>query len=193
MKIIALFILTAIPCLAMANEPSVFGIELGKPVSLPECTSKTVGTTKMYDLIPDTTCYQEAHKIDTYGTPARRIIFGRKDAPAIVRNWQMIALEAHGDVIGLEFFTEGLETQDVTMSPLTQKYGKPTDTIKRTVQTVLGASFDAVSATWKLSTLTVTYDDAAERIDRGHIFIDLPEAVQMRQDWLKQEDTGRAL
>jgi hypothetical protein len=193
MKTIVLFILAAIPCLAMAHESSLFGFEFGKPLVLSECTSKTVADTKMYDIRPDVTCYESPLKLNGYGIPVRRIIFSQKDAPLIVKNWQMIALESHGDLIGIQFFTIGVEAQDLTLTRLTEKYGKPTAVTKRSVQNSFGATFEIIRATWKLPTINVTFDGAPERLDSGSVVIDLAEAAQMRLDWLKQEDTGRAL
>jgi len=166
----------------------------GKPLTLPECAYKIVATIKLYNDLPDTTCTQEAHKINTYGQPVRRIIFSQKEAPAIVKSWQMIALEADGNLIGLEFFTVGVAAQDVTLQTLTQKYGKPSTKYSKTVGNALGATAEAISATWTTRELSVSFDGITDRLDRGRVVIDLPQATALRQSWNMQETAGnRAL
>ena len=179
---------------AFAADLTVFGFELGKPLNLPECRYKMSGTMKLYDILSDTTCTEEAILINTYGQPVRRIIFSQKEAPTIVKSWQMIALEADGNLIGVEFFTVGASAQDVTLQTLTQKYGKPSGKSSKTVGNNFGASMEAITASWKTQELNVYFEGITDRLDRGHVLIDLPQASALRESWFKQGTAGnRAL
>jgi hypothetical protein len=192
MKAYLACLLAILPTAAFAADHTVFGFELGKPLALQECEFKTVANTKMYDPTPRTTCFQAAHTMNGYGIPVRRIIFSQQDAPKIVKNWNLIALEAHGVLIGLRFATYGAASQELTLEQLTQKYGKPSAVSQHAVQNELGAAFNAVLAKWDLRDLSVTFEGITHSVDFGEVRIDLPEAVQMRAEWAKQE-TGRPL
>ncbi len=192
MKTYLACLLTMLPTMVFAADHTVFGFELGKPLTLPECEFKTVANTKMYDVTPRNTCFEAAHTMNGYGVPVRRIVFSQQDVPKIVKNWNLIALEAHGVLIGIRFATYGAASQELTLDQLTQKYGKPSAVSQHAVQTALGAAFNAVLAKWDFPDLSVTFDGITHSIDFGEVRIDLPEAVQMREEWAKQ-DSGRAL
>lgn len=174
-----------------AADLTVFGFVLGKPLSLPECQFKMVGTAKLYEPIPPQTCAQDPIKIDTYGQPVRRIIFAQAEAPDIVKNWQMIALEAGGNLVGLEFFTAGAVSQDLVFQTLARQYGKPTRKTTSAVGNNYGASAQAISAAWASRQLNVTFDGIQDRLDRGRVVINTPEAAALRQQWDTNDNSAR--
>jgi hypothetical protein len=170
---------------ANAQDLTVFGFELGKPLSLPECpaTRTPVGATKFYEEIPAYTCFQEPRKFNGYGIPARMVVFGKSEAPPFVRYWRFVALEHGGVLIGVRFGTNGASSQDLVISQLTAKYGKPSSTSTRVVQNLMGAQFNAIIAVWSGGSVDVTYDGVTGEIDRGQVTIDLPQATALRRSW----------
>jgi hypothetical protein len=75
MKTYLAFVLAILPTASIAADHTVFGFELGKPLALQECESKTVANTKMYEPTPRMTCFEAAHTMNGYGIPVRRITF----------------------------------------------------------------------------------------------------------------------
>lgn len=191
MKILGALCSVLVTASACAADLTVFGFELGKPLNLPECQFKLSGTTKLYEPIPAQTCTQDPVKIDTYGQPVRRIVFSKAEAPDIVKNWQMIALEAGGNLIGLEFFTAGAVSQDLVYQTLAQQYGKPTRKNTSAVGNNFGASAQAISAAWASRQLNVTFDGILDRLDRGRVVIDTSEATVLRQQWDTNDNSAR--
>lgn len=191
MKILGAFCCVLVTASAYAADLTVFGFELGKPLNLPECQFKMVSTAKLYDQTPAKTCTEDPTKIDTYAQPVRRIIFSRAEAPDIVKNWQMIALEAGGNLIGLEFFTIGAATQNLVYQTLIQQYGQPTRKNQSTVGNGFGASAQAVSASWATQKINVTFDGILDRLDSGRVLIDTPEATALRQQWDNTDHRAR--
>lgn len=178
---------------ANAEGVQVFGFELGKPLSLPECPYKTFGSSpkKMYEILVQETCYWDTEKDRRSGIPVKRIVFSQKESPAIVKNWQIEAIESNDILVGFEFLTAGIESQDLVLSQLTQKFGKPESLTKRSVQTKFGATFGAVDASWKYGDVSVSFNGTTDRIDFGRVTIDLPVATEVRrqstQDQRKSE------
>lgn len=171
---------------AQAQQVSIFGFELGKPLVLPECPFKMAGSTKLYEDIVDATCVENAQRYPGYKIPIRVITFGRKERPLIVY-WNLLPLERDGILVGVEFATRGLDTKQSVLDSLTEKFGEPSMIEREPVQNRMGAKFEAVYAKWRKPNLNVTYDSVLNRIDRGAVFIDLPIATEMRESW-KQED-----
>lgn len=177
---------------AFAADTSIFGFELGKPLVLPECPYRTFGGSamKVYDSIPASTCVQDAHELNGYGEPVREIVFSEKEAPAIVKNWRAFALEVGGNLVGFHFITGGAAAQSAVIAALQQKYGKPEFLKKHTVQNGYGAEFEAVDTRWQVGSVRVTYMSVLDRIDSGQVYVDLPEAVVLRESWSKAAVTS---
>lgn len=172
---------------AFAADASVFGFELGKPLVLPECPYRTISGSpmKLYGLTPPMTCAQDAHELNGYGQPVREIVFSEKEAPPIVKNWRFFALEVGGNLVGIHFITDGAAAQPAVMATLEQKYGKPELSKTHSVQNSLGAQFDAIDAKWHAGPVRVTYMGVLDRVDVGQVYVDLPEAVELRKSWSK--------
>ena len=182
--LVAAMLVTATAC---AADTTIFGFELGKPLVLPECPHKTLGSIprKMYSAIPPMTCAQDAHELNGYGKPVREIVFSEKETPSIVKNWRAFPLEVGGNLVGFHFITDGAEAQSAVMAALQKKYGKPEYSKTHGVQNSFGAQFDAVDASWHSGPVQVMYMGVLDRVDVGQVYIDLPEAVELRRSWNK--------
>ena len=171
--------------LSFSQPLSIFGFEFGKPISLPECPYKLYGGSKSYEIFPPTTCIQDAHALNGYGQPVRRITFSKQESPLIVKNWTAFPLEANGVLIGLHFLTPGLSAQEIALSQLKQKYGEPTRSGFHQVQNAMGATYESQSATWETNALRISFEGMTTRIETGEIIIDTPEATVLRSQWEK--------
>ena len=170
---------------AAAADLTVFGFELGKPLTLPECPYTTLpgDNFKLYEVVPPRTCYQEPRAVNGYGIPVREIDFGKTSAPPYVLYWRMFAVEQGGDLIGVRFSTPGISAQDVVLGELRRKYGAPTSISSEPLQNAFGATFDSVSALWRGGAVDVTFEGTFGRLDRGEVTIDLPAATALRRSW----------
>lgn len=188
MKAIAV-ILLLVTLTAHADEQSIFGFVFGKPLNLPECPYKTVSgsSMKLYEILVPSTCVKDAHALNGYGQPVREITFSQKESPLIVKNWRAFPLEANGSLIGFHFLTQGVETQDLVMRQLLEKFGKPKSVEKQPVQNSFGATFSSIEAHWQTGQLSITFYGTRGRIDYGEVFIDLPMAVELRKTWVESD------
>jgi hypothetical protein len=180
-----------------STDLTVFGLEIGKPVQLPECEFVMIGK-EMRDYISPVhqrTCvtvmrnfYSNAH--------ARTLFFSYADEPKIVdqsKNATNLILDQNGALIGLQFPTSGISSQSTVLDQLTTKYGKPTESQATHVQNQLGAQFDVLHALWNLPGITVLFHGALTKIDEGFVTIDSPEAAKLRADALAHLNTGKSL
>lgn len=176
----------ALSLAAHATDMSVFGVELGKPITLPECPYKQLSDgMKLYDVMPKLTCVHDPHPLQGYGQPPRELSFGRDEVPAIVKNWTAFLLQdENGNVIGFHFLTRGIETQDAVLAQLKAKYGAPSKIEPRSIRTAVGGPFDTFDAQWTLPDLVVEFQATNGRIDRGDVTVDLPAAAALRKQWL---------
>ena len=179
--------LAGLTSVATAAPTSIFGIELGQPLSLPECPFKPLLKSKMYDVTPASTCVEDAGPLNGYGVPVRRVVFSQAEAPPIVKNWTLFPLEQDGKVIGVHWITAGVDSQALVLEQLRAKFGAVTSQTAHQVQTAMGASFDAVTATWSLPGLSVRFYGVGDRITSGQVYVDLPEAAALRAEWERKE------
>lgn len=200
MKIAVLLLIASFSVTSAQAATSVFGFELGQPIGVSECPFKPEKyplpgkiASKYYDPLPPETCFEEAHQINTYGQAVRRIIFGRGESPVIVKNWNMIALERDGQLIGVHFFTTGVASQDVVFNELVKKFGKPNEQHANESKNAMGATFQALHASWDSAELVVRFDGITDRLDRGEVTIDLPEAFALRKSWDASTPSQRKL
>lgn len=178
---------------AKADDLTIFGFELGKPLTLPECPIESLISEpghKLYKTVVPVTCIQDAHPLDGYGQPVREITFSLKDCPLIVKNWRAFPLEEEGNLIGFHFLTTGIASQDVVMQQLQKKYGKPTSIKKNAVQNGFGATFETINAQWQTGKVTVTFHGTLDRLGTGEVFVDLPAAVKLRKSWEKSSHSS---
>ncbi|QOR55216.1 MAG: hypothetical protein SHS37scaffold296_33 [Burkholderiales phage 68_11] len=171
--------------------PSVFGLELGRPLALPECAYRATRGGKNYDAITKFTCYEDKHELNGYGEPVRRVNFKPEESPVYIKWQRLFALEADGMLIGIDFLTPGVQAQEIVLAALRQKFGEPTTLAVRKAKTLQGAEFDSLSAVWALPALIVRLEGTTDRIDTGRVTIDTPAADALRQSWDKQREAPR--
>ena len=177
----------SVGALCIASAPAlaattVFGLPLGEPLRLPECPTRVIAGMAEYVTQPPVTCYHAPHKLNGYPEPARRIIFSQAEQPLIVKNWQAVALEQDGVLVGLEFHTGGVSSQDVVYRELVQKFGQPSSRYTEASQNAMGARFDVINASWD-GAVVVTFYGALGKLDDGVVTIDLPRAAAARRSW----------
>lgn len=192
MKRLAYALITLASASASAADMSVFGIEIGAPIALQECSYKQVKAVqmKLYEGRQTNTCVQDASTLKGYGEPVRRIVFSEAEAPAIVKHNRLFVIEKDGALSGIHFLTPGLAAQELVLKQLSDKYGKPTS-LSRYMAETAAVPIPAISATWDLGGLLVKFEGASGGVEYGEVFIDAPAARQLRESWRTTESAPR--
>lgn len=165
------------PTVAVSQQPdnSVFGIEIGKPLSLPECDqSKDIHQ----DVCVDRPIGPLAETEDRF------INFVDSKQPSIVsaENGSIRVFMVNGKVAGFQFFTDGIRTQDIVISQLTEKYGKPILLERDEVKSLNGGSFQSVTAAWETNGLKVSFLGTVGMLTKGRVTIDTDASRAARRE-----------
>ena len=126
-----------------------------------------------------------------YGIPLRSVWFPPKEAPTIVKNWNFLAVEQDGKLVGVRFYTYGISGQDLTLKTLTDKFGEPTRKETHKVGNLGGATADAVVAVWEKPDVVVHLDGVTDRLDFGEVWIETPAGAALRASWSATEASKR--
>lgn len=173
---------------AGAADLTVFGLELGKALTLPDCQYRLgpVSGKKFYSPVQPTTCVEDSYRSQGFVQVGRPVIFSDNEAPAIIRYSRLTVLEAgDGRLVGVSFYTNGLPAQDAALAQLQTKYGAPTTLTERTIRTATGGPFQTFDAMWDLPGLRVEFRGTVGQIDMGRVTIDLPDAAAIRSETQK--------
>ena len=182
-SIIALLLLGAAVAPAASQTtklPSLFGLQLGAPISLPTCAYYNNDPSLGYDMVPKQMCIELPTVKNGELYPTSRVWFEPEHAPAIVKNWQMLAVPINGQLAGLRFYTSGLSIQNAVLVELTNKFGKPTSVSNHALQNSMGATFSAIDARWVRPGFSVHLDGVKGSIDLGMVTIETPPAAALR-------------
>jgi hypothetical protein len=174
----ALLFIVSFTGMAHSADMSVFGIELGKPLVLPKCSSDPlVGNKKM--------CVRNYwQEFRLYDKKVRIISFGKEVFPAYTRG-ALIPLEIDGNVEGIEIQSGGVSDQESMYQALCAKYGKPTKVEKTVVKNRIGAFFDAIDAEWTIGNVYVVMWGVFGALNEGRCTIDTAKGKALREEWLK--------
>lgn len=176
-----LFGLALVATPASATQPSsIFGIELGKPLSLPDCSATMAAGMKLYDTLQRVECREDAHPDRAEGVTWSRVQFPPDRAPLIAKWTYVNAYMIGGTVEGIEFPTAGISSQDVVLAQLKEKFGQPTTITTTLAQNAMGASFRVYEARWQSAALTVTFHGALDTFDKGRVEICSPRLCTVR-------------
>lgn len=186
-----------------AKPPSVYGIVLTMPITIPECGTFT-------DPVKFRKKYRE-YNTYPYAEPTASPCYWRSDRskagtgqPLVYENidvhFPRNAAPAHGfgfralmiddNVHAVQWATRGLREQEFVLAELKEKFGTPTSTTVETKQNAFGAKFESVRASWSLpQTVTLVFEGSSSRIDQGSVAM-MTEVARARViDELKKADT----
>ncbi|WP_296280583.1 hypothetical protein [Pseudoxanthomonas sp.] len=154
---------------AAPQTETVFGIDLGKPPSAPQCQRDRWG---IPEAPADGMCWTLSEKVEDTAVgrvQSAHYRFAEDAQPQIAINVDAQLID--GNVERVEFQTLGAMAIPVVMDALRAKYGKPISEEKVPVQNRMGATFDGVEATWMRGKLSVVYHGITHQVDRGAVTI----------------------
>jgi len=192
--------LVASVALAQESTPTkAFGLDIGKPLSIPECQLvKVYKKAFVYSYKDAGVCFQ--HQPAKFGavwlvqedvsTPAGtetvKIVFPIPDRPDIIVG-DIMATIVDGKIEALIMKTGGPLTADIVMKALAAKYGKPKLDDGGTASNLLGARVPTVLAIWSFPELTVTFQSVTPSdITTGSLVIETPVAARLKAASFKQ-------
>lgn len=179
---------------AVAQPWTVFGLELGKPVALPECKHTVLPDGRLskytYELDPAVICHEP--DIQLSDAPWRRgsVNFPLKQSPLILHVNSGYTHIVDGKLEGLKLETLGYANANAIISELKAKFGEPTWS-GETTSTVSGVAVPAVEAEWELPELYVSYISIGPDIDYGALLIETPVMRAVRAAHEQQQAEQR--
>jgi hypothetical protein len=167
-----------------APSMTVFGLELGAPFTVPECSLLKLGRKDyIYAENDKTVCYElnfVRSKSDPRSMPVTdgsvKLRFPMDQA---VIGISMSAGIVKGNLEAIDIGTLGISDQDAVLGALEKKYGTPPSLTAGSVQNAMGAQFPTILAVWHFNEpdLTIVYKSVDQRIDRGSISIQTRAAI----------------
>lgn len=152
------------------SQLSFYGVEIGKPLQLPECP-KEKDQTNLMRLIVGVRykCVQYGDAPGDIGRAWVRFPSGEEPLNSSGSGFTVAIVD--GTVQLAELMTSGLMSQGLVLQELTAKYGPPTksDILKATNRA--GATFDNISASWDLGDLQVRFLGMVARTDQGYLWV----------------------
>ena len=184
--------LAAVP--ANAATPTLFGLEFGKPVSLPVCSKARLpggGYSEfIYEQRPTQTCHEP--DIQLRDAPWRRgsINFPLDGVPLIMKGNTGFTLIVDGRLEGIDIDTLSHNNTNAIIRELTAKFGRPTSVV-RDRAVVVGIALPSVLATWKLPGLTVTYTNINDDLEAGRLLVETPVMERLRRQDQRAKEQAR--
>lgn len=165
---IALLAVTLALCLVTQAhaDNSILGIEIGKPMTLPECPKGTV--------VPKAACWlRDPYDKRPIGS-ASMTVFLTDDQAIPLGVHETIEVEnIEGNVASILISTDGIGDQQHILALLRDKFGRPTRlSTQRVIARFGNGQWDVVHARWTKPGYSVEFDGANDRIDLGGIFIE---------------------
>lgn len=174
--------------------PTVFGLSLGKPLSIPVCARKLRpdGTPSqfVYQDDPAETCSEP--DIQLSDAPWRRgnVDFPVKRMPLILHINSGYTLIVDGKLEGLEFSTLGYANTNGIIDELTAKFGRPT-AVRRITASPSGVPVPATHAEWRLLNLHVSYRSIDYSVEYGLLQIETSKMQALRLAHQRDQERHR--
>jgi hypothetical protein len=177
---------------ATGAPPTVFGLEFGKPLSIPVCKHQVLpgGTVSItYESEPAVTCYEPNIQLRDASWRRGTIDFPMGKAPVFMDGNVLYTLVIDGKLEGLQIETLNHNHTAAIARELAAKFGKPTS-IEHDKAEVEGIAVPSLVFTWQLHGLTVTYTNIDDSMDYGQVLIETPAMQRLRHD--RDESASKA-
>jgi hypothetical protein len=171
----AIAIVAGFDTLAATAPADFLGLQIGKPLTLPECESERIGGKILMYVrdyqIANKPCFKKGSWPDKVIDPRfERFDLVLEELPPGVHHDRDKVEIVDGNVEGFVLGTVG-DYQAETLEALTVKFGQPTSSKVEKVKNRMGAEFDSIVAKWEFDNLTVTFDGLAFSVTEGLIVV----------------------
>jgi hypothetical protein len=152
---------------AASAAPSVLGVEVGAPMTLPKC-----------DLSRSLIVKEDCQTAAAHGGNVEIVLSDATTAHAgFVRHAEAV-IDDDDVVTALIVGTSGVYSQDEVMHTITARFGKPRTYRIERPRNRLTSTFKGVRARWERGGLIVTFDSAAGSLDNGELKIMTPTYIR---------------
>jgi len=167
--------------------PTVFGVQLGEPLNVPECPKDASGHYALITTNRDSVCALRKNVIHkAWGSDDIDIEFPNNAAPDYVKLESFSVSLIDGAVESIAFATNGLSSQVSVLHALDEKFGKPSRLQREIVQNEFGAKFSRVNATWNRPGLRIELEGATHT-DWGRVEISTARYKAAIRAWDAQQ------
>lgn len=143
---------TNVPTTANGGAITIFGLQLGERIGIPECPKRRIGKTMLYEYTVERVCFQrsvpEAAEMGPVKDGMIDIKFPLFEGPAIAKGGLVMGIVFEEALEGITFNTNGVRDADAVLTELKEKFGEPESLVRRIVRNTFGATFDAFDAVW---------------------------------------------
>jgi hypothetical protein len=171
-------------------DHTVFGVELGKPLTVAECPRSTNFTTGYDHFLAkrEGICAERKASYKTgWGATEINVYFPLAESPNFVKHGQFGVGTIEGNVENIVFSTSGLNMQDVVLEKLKEKYGSPTRLENFQVKNRMNATFQTFKATWIFSDFVVTFKGVTDTLDDGEVEASTLTYLRVYNSWLEKK------
>lgn len=170
---------TAMP--TAAQNHTVFGIELGARLNLPQCSPEDGS-------YPARRCFVRIPAANTAGGGHDyRVFLPSAGTPAYVRGELMVSV-IDGIVESVHINTWGFEAQHGALSALKKQFGEPTRTGLKAGKNTSRYRHRVRTAEWVFSDFSVAFDGVTGSIDWGLIKVSTHRYTKLMNDYGKRKE-----
>ena len=178
--------------LSATAQSTVFGLELGKELTIPECSRDRLGH---YEIMPKAMCFKrvfdEKSKVPVLnGSIEAELPSGT--GPEFIKGSTVLLSLKDGKLEGMGLQTHGLATEDLVLTALNEKFGTPAELKKETVRNGFGATYAGTVATWSKPNLSVFYESVHGNVKTGFVRIETDNARDARLKYFEEQAKARA-
>lgn len=165
--------------LAIGAEPALFGVTVGKPLSLPHCADDP-----MIKASAGAMCWWGKNGSEQPDGDLD-ISFGPSYPKYLYSNLLMVKVSG-GVVTRVAVTTDGIEVQKLIADLLRQKFGAPSTNRVRQLQNGFGARYSVLSQRWVLKLgADLRFEGTLDDIERGSIILRGPAEIKSDSDAAK--------
>lgn len=177
--------------------PSVFGVQLGVPVTLPECPHLKGAAPEpdgrpAYAMEKPVTCAELPFNLSRARIREVSIFFPFEAKPelSLVRMIGAYVPDDSDNVIAIDAATPGYTAAAYIIAQLTAKFGKPT-TVDEDREIYHGVSIPTKHVIWKRVGFTVDYQSFADDISSGELLVSTDEYDRLIREGETARDAKR--
>lgn len=178
--------------LSAVAQSTVFGLELGKELTIPECSRDRLG---YYEIMPKALCFKRVFDEKSKAPVLNGSLeaeWPTGTAPEFVKGGTVLLSLTDGKLEGMGFLTHGIATEELVLTALNEKFGTPADLKKETARNGFGVTYAGTVATWSKPNLSVFFESIHSNVKTGFVRIETDKARDARLKYLEEQAKAKA-
>jgi hypothetical protein len=156
---------------AAANATDLYGIELGKPMTYPECETRLYGKVLMYATVrpENSACFKNVAAPGKVPDSSLLTVYWPFEQGPKHASTELDAYVQDGQVVRVRMFTNGASSQSGLFAELSRKFGKPVRKETQALRNALGQRYTAIYAAWQTDEVVVIFEGIGTTADSGSV------------------------